>query len=440
MAKVPEQARQVGRLRSVFRAALGETPFARLALAKFLQLLAQNALIYGLFILVVRQQQSSLATSAFVITSILPSIVLSLPGGIAADLAPVKLSLIWTLVARMAIAWFFFESEPGLFTVLLLTTLNWSVYQFYSPAESAALPAVRPPEGLANATAVLQALSLLAQLAGAGIVAPLTLKLFDERVLFALVFLLLLAAALVIVSIPRLTPRRRQAPRRASLAAHLPAGIRAIQRSDVLTRATVMRVVVETSTAMVVVAAPILLADVLRTKPENAVYIAAPGAIGLAAGLILAPLLLTVVPVRSVLWAGFLLTLLTITGLAEVGRVADVLDEQAQLPLRQLQETFGVRREIATTMLLLPLGGLGLSLVQVTSRAAVYRHAAGGVVAQVFATQSAIGSFASLLPIALSGLLLDLLPVGIVLWLIVAAMLVATTLLATATRRLGASG
>ena len=66
----------------------GQTPpllanprFVRFALAKFLQLAAQNSLIYGLFILVISKQESSLATSAFVLTSVLPSIVLSLPGG-----------------------------------------------------------------------------------------------------------------------------------------------------------------------------------------------------------------------------------------------------------------------------------------------------------------------------------------------------------------------
>jgi hypothetical protein len=157
---------------------------------------------------------------------------------------------------------------------------------------------------------------------------------------------------------------------------------------------------------MLVVAAPLLVTQVLGIAPENTVYIVAPGALGVAAGLVIAPILVRVATLNVTLWIGFTLVVFTVFLLASIPEVARLLDEEMWLPLRQLQQTFGVKREIASTMLVLPLGGIGVSLVQVASRAAVYEVAPLQTVAQVFATQSAIGSVAAFLPTILAGALL----------------------------------
>jgi hypothetical protein len=85
--------------------------------------------------------------------------------------------------------------------------------------------------------------------------------------------------------------------------------------------------------------------------------------------------------------------------------------------LQRTEDLLNVRREIAATVLLLPFGGLGISLVRVAARTAVYRQAPSHLVAQVFATQSAIGSLISPLPILLSGLLVDWLEIRVFLLL-----------------------
>jgi MFS-type transporter involved in bile tolerance (Atg22 family) len=189
-------------------------------------------------------------------------------------------------------------------------------------------------------------------------------------------------------------------------------------------RATLLRVLLDAGFVMVVVTAPVLVRDVLRTAPENTVYIASSGAAGVAAGLVLAPILTRFVSPRAVLLTGFSLSVAMIFGLAVVSYLAQGLDERTFLPLRQLEETFGVRREIAATMLVLPFGGLGLSLVQVASRAVVYDLVPMNSIAQVFAAQSAIGSAASFLPTLLAAVLLDLLPVEVVLAIIGTALAV----------------
>ena len=87
-------------------------------------------------------------------------------------------------------------------------------------------------------------------------------------------------------------------------------------------------------------------------------------------------------------------------------------------PFRSLQEAINLSDAIVATMILLPVAGLGMSFVQVGARTEVYQRVPGGVIAQVFATQSMIGSIAALVPTFFVGVMLDLLPVRVVLILL----------------------
>jgi len=391
--------------------------FLRFILAKLLQVVAQNALIYGLFILLVAEQESALATSAFVLTAIIPSIVFSLPGGVAADTLPVKLSLLSTMAARLLLVYVFLTQDVGIVLIIVLALVWWTISQLFGPAENAALPSIVEGERMAPANAILDAISLSSQLLGAGLIAPFTLKAFGSDGLFAIVFLLLVASLLLYAFLPRLTPAARPKRQRTSWWRAMPQGLRVIRGQPALLRITTLRILLDTGLTVVAVAAPTYINDVLRTAPENAIYIFAPGAVGLAAGLIIAPMLLKVSPPRPVTTLGFALLVGVVLTMPFIREIARELDERTFVPLQQTEDILRVRREIAAAVLLLPFGGLGISLVRVAARTAVYRYAPPQAVAQVFATQSALGSVVSPLPTLAAGLLVDWLDVRAVLLL-----------------------
>lgn len=392
--------------------------FVRFAMGKFLQLLAQNALVYGLFILLVQEGRSSLATSAFVLASVIPSIVLSLPGGVAADVLPAKLTILVTLALRAVIVGVFLLDQPTMITILFFSALLWSAYQFYTPGENVALPAVVPPGQIASASAILHGTSLLAQILGAGILAPIALKVFDTDGLLATVLAFQCTSLVFFAAVPNLTPltRRKRAAGSRSFRA-LFRGLSTIRSDSLLARVTLIRVVVDTTTMMLVVSMPVIVLDILHTPAENTVYVVAPGALGIAAGLVVSPWLARIW-VRGVLWASFVLVILVVLGLAFLPGLATVLDENTFVPLAWFRSTFGVSREIATMALLLPIGGFALTCIQITARTIVYGVAPPETIAQVFATQSAIGSVVALLPTILAGVLLDLFSVRLVLVMI----------------------
>jgi MFS family permease len=388
--------------------------FVRFGVAKLLQLLGQNALIYGLFILLVRQQESAVTTSFFVLTATIPSIILSLPGGVVADALPKKLTILMTMCIRIMIAAWFLQYSPGVAAILLLALVTWTVYQFFSPAESAALPAIVSPAKLGAATAWIHGISIAAQIGGAGVVAPIALRVYGSQGLFIIVVFLLLVSTVLFAMIPDLTVPGVKRERMGWMRS-LPVGLRTIRSDPVLLRITTLNVLLDSALLVVVVAVPSFVTEVLRTDPSNAVYIFAPGATGMAVGLLTAPVILKVVPPRAVVTFGFALVVTIIIALPFIREIATEFSNRTFVPLQTVEDLLRVRREIGATVLILPFGGLGIMLVRVAARTAVYQHAPQEAIAQVFATQSAIGSVASLLPTLLSGFLLDILEVRIVL-------------------------
>jgi MFS family permease len=383
--------------------------FRRYALAKTASQLAQNALMYGLFILVVEEQQSALATSAFILTSIVPSIVLSLPGGLVADAFPRKVTLVTTLVMRIVIAYYFIDFDSGLGTVLLLTLATRCVLEFYGTAESVALAAIVSNERMGSANAVINALSLGAQIAGAGIAAPLLLKAFDADALYIFVLALLVVCLALFVLLDNLTPRD-PAPRAADewrFISRLFRGWSIIRANRPLFWITTLLVLVDTAFLMVIVAIPTFITDVLHTSASNAVYIFAPSAIGVATGLFISPGLVRVVPPRVVVALGVAVFVAAVLALPFVDEIGLYFEEQTFLPIDQVRETFRIRRAIMAAALIGAIGGFGLTVVRVAARTGVYHSASSDTLGQVIATQSMVASVAALLPTVFAGLLVD---------------------------------
>jgi len=391
--------------------------FVRYSYAKLLQLMGQNALIYGLFIAVISDQESSLATSAFVLASVVPSIVLSLPGGLVADLLPKKLVLLVSIALRMLVVFWFIDFNPNVEEAIALTFLLWSVYQFFSPAESAAVLGIVQRERLAHASSFLQALSLAAQLLGAGVVAPLAVKLLDVEGLYVIVLGCFGVSTLIFASIPDLTHTQGRRADQLVWWRALRSGYRAIAADPRLTSTTLMRVLLDTGMLMFVVAAPVFIEDTLDTGAQNAIYIALPGALGLALGLLLAPALLTFVSARGLALAGFVCFTAVLLTLPFVDTFAPRI-AGAFGPIEDFTGWLGISDAIVATVFLLPIAGAGSSFVHVAARTEVYRRVPTNLVAQVFATQSALGSIGALIPTCLAGVMLDQLPVRVVLILI----------------------
>jgi MFS family permease len=170
-------------------------------------------------------------------------------------------------------------------------------------------------------------------------------------------------------------------------------------------RAMLQFVLLSSATTMVIVAVPRYLEDVLSTGVINAVYIFSPGAIGVAFGLAVAPLMTRILGGPTVTLLGFIAFAGALAALAAVDPLSERMQEWAYF--EWARETFHVNLRVATTMVIVPFGGLGIALVNVSSRALIYERAESARLGQIFATKSAIGSVASIIPTLTAGVLVD---------------------------------
>ena len=398
--------------------------FRRYALAKFLSLVGQNALVYAVFILVIQRQESAFATSFYLVASILPSVLLSVPGGLTADSLPRKGVLVVVGLLRTGIVLAFVVNDLGLGTVIALTFAVWSAWQFYTPAENAALRAVVQREGLAGANAALQVVSIGAQLVGAGFLAPIGLKLTNADTVFVVCAAGILAASFLYGGIPALTPREEARPESRNLLT----GIRLLRGDPHAMQAALILALVSSALMVLIVAVPEFLSSELRTSASNAVYIFSPAAGGFAVGLFLAPVLARVVGSRSTSLLGYVCFALCLVALGNIGRTTTFWVDTASVPLDRLEDLLTISPRIAATLLTVPLGGLGLALANVGARTLLYERAPEGAVAQLLAAQSALGSLIGIVPTIAAGFFVEVADVSTVL-IGLAAVLVALGLL-----------
>jgi MFS family permease len=309
------------------------------------------------------------------------------------------------------------------------------VHQFYAPAESALLARVVPAPRFGSASSLSSLALSLAQLLGMVMLAPLLLKLERPLVLFAVCSLLFIAAAVVLMRMDQIKPSPTNAelssrgPRAADVS--LRAGWRAALRDPVAFAALLDWVLIGVGLSTLVVIVPQYLERVLDTSSENTVYVFAPAAIGLVAGLQVAPFLGRIAGFGRLAATGLLVFAVAVALMGFVEHVVELLGAE-RFPLATF-DSLGIEPNVGATMLISVPAGFAISLVTVSARTELMLRMPEEVHARVFATQMTLGNLAALVPALMAGVLIDIIGVAPV------AVVVALTLVAGAVygRRLG---
>src|SRR5690606_31735491 len=116
--------------------------FGRFWVSRVLAQTAQSALLYGLLIALVEQTTAGIWASLFVVCSIVPALVLGLPGGVIADWLPQRGLMVILNGLRVLAILVALRGAFDVADIFIVTIAIWVIHQFYSPAESALLPAL----------------------------------------------------------------------------------------------------------------------------------------------------------------------------------------------------------------------------------------------------------------------------------------------------------
>lgn len=399
--------------------------------ARLLSQTAQAALLYGLLILITDRTDRSIYASLFVVCSILPALVFGLFGGWLADRMPQRAFMIALNLARAGLVAFLLSSDASLTTIFAVTLGIWIVHQFFSPTESATIARIVPSERLDNANALSNFALTLAQFFGMVLIAPLLLKLPDERILFAVVATLYAIAAVFLVKMGRLPGREPGEARKPPL--DLRRGWRILVEDRPAFGALIDAVLISVGMSTLVVIVPYYLVDVLDTSAGNTVFVFAPAVLGLVAGLQLAAFLGGLIGHTRLSFIGLLGFAVCIALLGLIDQFIEILNE-SRIELESLENQLGLATRTSATMLLSVPAGFFSAITNVSARTVLLERSPEDARGQVIATQSTISHAIALIPTITAGLAVDLIAVRPVAFTVSLLLVVG----AVAGRRIGA--
>ena len=171
--------------------------FLLLWLAQAISQTAQNAIWYGIVVLVQERSNSSTQLSLAILTLIIPSVVFGVLAGVYVDRWDKRVVLIGTNLLRggVAFAYALFGQFVGLpLVALFLVNFVFStIGQFFAPAETSMIPTVVERPRLLQANSLFHLTFTASQLVGLVVLGPLLAKLAGVDVLFVT-----MAAAIVV--------------------------------------------------------------------------------------------------------------------------------------------------------------------------------------------------------------------------------------------------
>lgn len=358
---------------------------------------ASNAVLYALLILVVRETGSAIHSSLFVVSYILPAAVLGSFSGVLADRVPKGLVLFGGNLARGVLAFLLIGSYESVWTLYGMGLLLALASQFISPAEGAALPLVVPRQDLTAANAANNLGSLISQVAGMAVLAPLFLALFVPPLFLVASALFFVGAALfgTTLGFGFDNARRIQRVTVREVREQFARAWRTLSK-DTPSYMSVVTVTLASVTALVTVSlAPRYVDGVLHVAPQWAVFVLSPAALGILGAMRLAPGLERLLLKAQIVALSFGVLVLGMVVIGMVRPVGATFES-----LLGLNAT-GARLLVTSVFAVLVAGAY--TLINITARSIVNERIPVEMQGRVFAGQVVLSNLASIPPILLTG-------------------------------------
>ncbi len=394
-------------------------PFLLLWLVQTLSQTSQNAVNFGLLVLVqgVIERGGSVpantAVGLAVLSFSIPAVLVSPLSGVFADRFDRRRVLIVTNLLRglAVVGLLFVESRwhplVALGVIYALAFLSGTVGQFFGPALWSTVPSVVPNGRLVQANALFNLTFTVSQLAGFAVVGPLLVKLVGVRAVLAATVVFFALSGLLSTALPRVQRAEptteeddavsvfRRTVREMLEGLRLAGGRRVLRKS-------ITYLAVATATYLVIAAlGPGYVTQVLGLPKEDIAYLVLPAGLGVVAGT------LVVDPVTRRL------------GVERTADAALAVGGILLVALAWLPESFGApAAELLVAIVLAAALGLSDGLVRAPAQALLQQEAPEAARGRVFAVFFTVSNSVAFLPVFGAGALADLFGVTTVLFAI----------------------
>lgn len=402
--------RPVPTSRSIFR----NHDFMLLWTAQFMTQTAQQAIWFGMIIVVEQVSRSSLHLSAAMLSTIIPGVLLGLIAGVAVDRSNKKAVLVVSNLLRAIVVLGYLLYTESLYAVYLVNFLFVGVSQFFGPAEASTIPALVPKRQLIAANSLFNLTFTVSQLVGIVLLAPWIIKFFGAPTLFISVAVIYVIASGVTSLLPTgAKPDRQLSSLRGSTVLRvarreLAEAWQFIRKDRRTWWAMIFATLASTLMLILAMLAPRYVVVEAGIQPEDSVFLFAPAGLGI--------FLMTLVMGRlarrfgelRLAYAGGVTLGLALVGMAILPtferQVAPVLDH-----LLGVSVGGPVGSEIIPPLMVVSAAiGVGFALATIPSQSVLMDRAPVESRGRIFSVLLILGNVASIAPLAFLGEMADL--------------------------------
>jgi MFS family permease len=399
--------------------------------AQFITQTAQQAVWFGMIIVVEQVSQSSLHLSAAMLSTIVPGVLFGLIAGVIVDRSNKKSVLIASNVLRSAVVLGYLLYTRSLYAVYVANFVFVAISQFFGPAEASTIPALVHKRQLVAANSLFNLTFTISQLVGIVVVAPWIVKFFGASALFGAIAAIYLIAGLLTAFLPSgATPERSLANLRSSAVIQTARD----ELHEALTFITrdrqswwSMVFVTFASTLMLILAmlTPRYVVVDLGIQPEDAVFLFAPAGVGI----FLMTLVMTSLARRfgegRLARAGGLIAAASLLAMAWIPTIG--LSGRSIPP--KIEAVLPFQNPLVLPLMAVSAGiGIGFALANIPSQSVLMERAPVETRGRIFSVLLLLGNVAAILPLAFLGELADLYGVNTVIGLVAILILLITAL------------
>lgn len=408
MKPVSKHSAHLTRDRQAGTPLLKQRPFRMLTLSRFNSRVAQNALNFGLLLIVVDQTGRAVFSSLLVLALVLPSTFVGLVAGAAADILPRRLLIVAGNGARALVCLGFVLSAENTTDCYLAAVGLAAASQFAVAAEGSMTPLLVSRTELPRANAIIQGTAGGAQLLGMGILTPVVLRLFHSpEILFGIAGALFAAAAVQASLIGEVrSPGQREIggdPEGAWWAV----GWRQMRGDPVVMHAAMELTLISTALIIMGGLIPKYISDTLSLRIDVGVVVLLPAAVGVIGGLRVASFLAHRIPHALLSTGGFVSFVVLLMMLAFVNTESGFLSGYGMFGwLGDISIGSFNGGGVLAMMLMFPLG-FSFALVAVAGQTLLNDRVPLYLQGRVVATQGAMAAIAASVPVVVAGAMSD---------------------------------
>jgi len=395
-------------------------------LAQAVSQTAQNAIWYGLMVVVEEKTHSSTQMGFAILSTILPSIMLGLVAGVLVDRFSKKSVLVATNFMRALVVLGYLFYGVSLAIAYLVNFASSLITQFFAPAEASKIPQLVSQRQLLTANSLFNLTFNGAQLAGMVLLGPPLVKFLGPEAVFIAAAGTFAVAGVLVSQLPReIAPVQtiwgldaREVRRQ--VWGDIVEGWRFIT-ADRRTSLAMLHLTMASALMLIVaMLAPRYVVAVLQIRADDAVYILAPAGLGILLGTTTIGNLARHTAKEKLVNFGLVLMSVFIFLLAIVRWLAD----SPIGPLLTVPGLPGGVNIVPFVMLVAGIVGFAMSLLIIPSQTILMERAPASTRGRIFAVQIVLGNVASIAPLLFIGELADRIGISQVVGLLAVMILV----------------